>query len=59
MFEYELDKVMSLYGAVPLILSHDEGKTVGLFWLNPSETFIDISDGSDPAVSIFTMRAYR
>ncbi|GAM21733.1 hypothetical protein SAMD00019534_049080, partial [Acytostelium subglobosum LB1] len=44
-FEYELDKTTALYGAVPLMLSHDANKTVGVFWLNSAETFIDVSDG--------------
>lgn len=43
-FEYELDEPMALYGAVPLILSHDTEKTSGLLWLNAAETFIDIND---------------
>ncbi|KYQ91049.1 alpha-glucosidase II [Tieghemostelium lacteum] len=43
-FEYELDKTMALYGAVPLMLSHDTEKTVGVFWLNAAETYIDIED---------------
>ena len=37
----------SLYGAVPVMLSHTKDTTVGLFWFNPSETFIDVDDGSD------------
>jgi len=48
-FEYELDQTMALYGHIPLLLAHGflEGKasTAGIFWFNPSETFIDISDG--------------
>ncbi|EFA77026.1 alpha-glucosidase II [Heterostelium album PN500] len=46
-FEYELDKTMALYGAVPLMISHDTKKTVALFWLNAAETFIDVSDSKD------------
>lgn len=41
-FEYELDSEMALYGAVPLIYSHDPSKTVAVFWLNAAETWIDI-----------------
>ena len=33
-----------------MMMSHDAEKTVGVFWLNPSEMFIDVSDGSDPVV---------
>lgn len=51
-FEYELDQPMALYGSIPLMLTHSvkagKGSTAGLFWFNPSETFIDVSDGGDP-----------
>ena len=42
-FEYELDETMALYGHIPLIVSQgiDSG-TSGIFWFNPSETFVDI-----------------
>lgn len=42
-FEYELNEVTSLYGTVPLMMSHSETNTVGVFWFNPTETWIDIS----------------
>ncbi len=42
-FEYELDETMSLYGEVPLIVSQSKSSgTVGVFWFNPTETFIDV-----------------
>lgn len=42
-FEYELDSPMSLYGANPVMIGHSiKPKSVGVFWLNPSETWIDI-----------------
>ena len=48
-FEYELDEPMSLYGAIPLLVGHGvvggSGVTSAAFWLNPSETFIDIAPG--------------
>eukprot|EP00531_Pseudo-nitzschia_arenysensis_P000619 CAMPEP_0116152546 /NCGR_PEP_ID=MMETSP0329-20121206/20731_1 /TAXON_ID=697910 /ORGANISM="Pseudo-nitzschia arenysensis, Strain B593" /LENGTH=1061 /DNA_ID=CAMNT_0003649319 /DNA_START=135 /DNA_END=3317 /DNA_ORIENTATION=- len=44
-FEYDLDVPMALYGAVPLIVSQSmETGTSGVFWFNPTETFIDIED---------------
>ena len=44
-FEYELDETMALYGEVPLIVSHSvKTGTSGLFWFNPTETFVDIMD---------------
>ncbi len=49
-FEYELDSPATLYGQIPLLLGHGfdkqgNGITAGVFWFNPSETFVDISDG--------------
>jgi len=47
-FEYELDEPMALYGSIPFMLGHRAGRTVGVFWLNPSETFVDVKrDGQD------------
>lgn len=41
-FEFELYNPMALYGSVPLMWAHRENATVGIFWNNPSETWIDI-----------------
>ena len=42
-FEYELDETMALYGEVPLIVSQSaESGSVGVFWFNPTETFVDV-----------------
>ena len=42
-FEYELDENMALYGEVPLIISQSATTgTSGVFWFNPSETFVDV-----------------
>jgi mannosyl-oligosaccharide alpha-1,3-glucosidase len=47
-FEYELDVPMALYGSIPVMLAHWSNKgnahTAGVFWFNPSETFVDIED---------------
>jgi alpha 1,3-glucosidase len=44
-FEYDLDVPMALYGAVPLIVSQSMATgTSGVFWWNPSETFVDIGE---------------
>ncbi|XP_074662520.1 neutral alpha-glucosidase AB-like isoform X2 [Tubulanus polymorphus] len=43
-FEYELHNPMALYGSVPLMYAHSPQRTVGVFWLNPSETWVDISN---------------
>lgn len=51
-FEYELDQTMALYGHIPFLMAHSvssgQGRSTGVFWHNPSETFIDISDGLGP-----------
>ncbi|KAI8051382.1 glycosyl hydrolases family 31-domain-containing protein [Gilbertella persicaria] len=41
-FEYALDSPTALYGAVPLMIAHKKGLSAGIFWMNPSETWIDI-----------------
>ena len=47
-FEYELDETMALYGEVPLIVSQSKSSgTVGVFWFNPTETFVDIEAPDD------------
>ena len=43
-FEYELDETMALYGAVPLVVAHTTKSTVGAFFFNPTETFVDVSE---------------
>jgi len=44
-FEYDLDVPMALYGAVPLLVSQSmKTGTSGVFWFNPTETFVDIED---------------
>ena len=42
-FEYELDSPMTLYGAIPFMQAHKKGSTVGVFWLNAAETWVDIT----------------
>ncbi|KAH9258248.1 hypothetical protein BASA81_003297 [Batrachochytrium salamandrivorans] len=44
-FEYELNENMALYGAVPYLLARSSktGKFAGLFFNNPTETFVDVS----------------
>jgi len=44
-FEYELDETMALYGEVPLIVSQSATSgSVGVFWFNPTETFVDVEN---------------
>lgn len=47
-FEYEVDEPMALYGAIPFMMALTPGAAasgggvVGLFWNNPTETFVDV-----------------
>lgn len=41
-FEYELDSPMTLYGSIPFMQAHQKGSSVGVFWLNAAETWVDI-----------------
>ncbi|KAH8702120.1 putative alpha glucosidase II, alpha subunit [Talaromyces proteolyticus] len=41
-FEYELNSPMTLYGAIPFMQAHRKNSSVGVFWLNAAETWVDI-----------------
>ncbi|KAL3874005.1 hypothetical protein ACJMK2_037076 [Sinanodonta woodiana] len=41
-FEYDLYNPMALYGSVPVMLAHNIERTVGIYWNNAAETWIDI-----------------
>ncbi|XP_064403614.1 neutral alpha-glucosidase AB-like [Halichondria panicea] len=45
-FEYELNNRMALYGSIPLMLAHNWSKTVGVFWHNAAETWVDITNSA-------------
>ncbi len=50
-FEYDLDSPMTLYGSIPFMQAHKSGSSVGVFWLNAAETWVDIlknKHGSNP-----------
>jgi alpha 1,3-glucosidase len=42
-FEYELNSSMTLYGSIPFMQAHRKNSTVGIFWLNAAETWVDIA----------------
>lgn len=48
-FEYILDSPMTLYGSIPFMQAHRKGSSVGVFWLNAAETWVDIVKGKDSA----------
>ncbi|PBP27806.1 glucosidase II alpha subunit [Diplocarpon rosae] len=41
-FEYIMDSPMTLYGAIPFMHAHKKDSTVGVFWLNAAETWVDV-----------------
>lgn len=41
-FEYIMDSSMTLYGAIPFMQAHKKDSTVGVFWLNAAETWVDV-----------------
>jgi alpha 1,3-glucosidase len=41
-FEYIMDSPMTLYGSIPFMHAHRKDSTVGVFWMNGAETWIDI-----------------
>jgi len=41
-FEYELWNPMALYASIPMMMAHSEKGSVGLFWLNGAEGWIDV-----------------
>ncbi|MCJ1288169.1 hypothetical protein MMC26_007524 [Xylographa opegraphella] len=53
-FEYEMDSPMTLYGSIPFMQAHRTDSTVGVFWLNAAETWVDIvkTKGSSNPLSL-------
>ncbi|CAF3788669.1 unnamed protein product [Rotaria sordida] len=53
-FEYDIKNPMALYGAVPYMLAHNEHATVGFFWLNAAEGWIDVLNDKLNTKNIFS-----
>jgi alpha-glucosidase (family GH31 glycosyl hydrolase) len=49
-YGYQVHDKMGIYGSVPYLLAHKQGRTVGIFWLNASETLVEIN--TEPAVEV-------
>ena len=41
-FQYNLNSRMPMYGAIPLLMSANKDRSVGVFWNNPADTWVDI-----------------
>jgi len=55
-FEYELWNPMALYASIPMMMAHSERGSVGLFWLNAAEGWIDVKkDGQGILGSVSNM----
>lgn len=42
-FGHKIHEKIGIYGSVPLLLAHKPNTTSGIFWLNSSETLVDIN----------------
>uniref|UniRef100_A0A8B9W0R6 Glycoside hydrolase family 31 N-terminal domain-containing protein n=1 Tax=Anas zonorhyncha TaxID=75864 RepID=A0A8B9W0R6_9AVES len=42
-FGHKIHEKIGIYGSVPLLLAHKPNRTSGIFWLNSSETLVDIN----------------
>lgn len=45
-FEYEIESRMPMYGSIPLLLALKPGVSMGVFWVNSADTYIDIDKSS-------------
>lgn len=41
-FEYESESPFGLYGSIPFLFAHNEKHTMGVFWLNAAEMYVDV-----------------
>ncbi|XP_048188841.1 neutral alpha-glucosidase C isoform X1 [Perognathus longimembris pacificus] len=47
-YGYQIYSKTGIYGSVPYLLAHKLGRTIGIFWLNASETLVEVN--TEPAV---------
>ena len=45
-FEYETRSKMPMYGSIPFLMGLKPGVSIGLFWINSADTFVDIDKSS-------------
>lgn len=50
-YGYPVGSTMGLYGAIPYLISHRPESSVGVFWLNASETWVDVSRSNTGVLS--------
>ncbi|XP_065662166.1 neutral alpha-glucosidase AB isoform X2 [Hydra vulgaris] len=54
-FEYDLYNPMALYGSIPYMVAHNTHRTVGLFFNNAAEMWIDIKSSKSMLGSIISL----
>lgn len=45
-FEYETNSKMPMYGSIPFLMGLKPGVSIGLFWINSADTYVDIDKSS-------------
>ncbi|XP_053553897.1 neutral alpha-glucosidase C isoform X2 [Bombina bombina] len=55
-FGYSIHDKMGIYGSVPLLLAHKASQTCGIFWLNASETLVEVKTKEDVQKQRFMRR---
>lgn len=45
-FEYETESRMPMYGSIPLLIGAKPEASVGIFWINAAETYVDVDKSS-------------
>ncbi|XP_051872354.1 neutral alpha-glucosidase C-like [Pristis pectinata] len=58
-FACKLYSRMSIYGSIPLLLAHKVKQTLGIFWLNSSETLVDISTNKENKGALGRMKKLK
>ncbi|KAI5956603.1 ROT2 [Candida jiufengensis] len=49
-FEYETDSRLPMYGSIPLLTAIKKDVSIGIFWLNSADSYIDIKKSQDSTV---------
>lgn len=46
-FEYETNSKLPMYGSIPFMMATKQNASLGLFWINAADTYVDIDYKSD------------
>ncbi|KAI5964054.1 ROT2 [Candida pseudojiufengensis] len=49
-FEYETDSRLPMYGSIPLLTAVKKDVSIGIFWVNSADSYIDIKKGKDSTI---------